>query len=65
VTTNDNLAALALYAQAGYRLAAVRSGAIDDLRRTIKPSIPEVGSNGIPIHDELELVKELPPSLFS
>jgi ribosomal protein S18 acetylase RimI-like enzyme len=55
VTTNDNLAALALYAQAGYRLAVVRPGAIDELRRTIKPSIPEVASNGIPIHDELEL----------
>jgi ribosomal protein S18 acetylase RimI-like enzyme len=59
VTTNDNHAALALYAQVGYRLAAVRPGAIDELRRTIKPSIPEVSPNGIPIHDELELERLL------
>ena len=55
VTTNDNLAALALYQQAGWRLSALRPGAIDALRRTIKPSIPEVGQHGIPLRDELEL----------
>jgi ribosomal protein S18 acetylase RimI-like enzyme len=55
VTTNDNLAALALYQKAGWRLAAVRPGAIDEVRRTIKPSIPEIGQHGIPLRDELEL----------
>jgi ribosomal protein S18 acetylase RimI-like enzyme len=59
VTTNDNLEALALYQRAGYRLAELRPGAIDDLRRRLKPSIPEVASNGIPIRDELELAREL------
>ena len=59
VTTNENLAALALYQKAGYRLSALRPGAIDDIRRTIKPVIPEVASNGIPIRDELELTLEL------
>ena len=59
VTTNDNLAALALYQKAGWRLAAVRLGAIDELRRSIKPAISPVGEHGIPIRDELELSKEL------
>jgi ribosomal protein S18 acetylase RimI-like enzyme len=55
VTTNDNLTALALYQQAGYRLAALRAGAVDESRRTIKRSIPEMGEHGIPLRDELEL----------
>jgi ribosomal protein S18 acetylase RimI-like enzyme len=59
VTTNDNLPALALYQRAGWRLTDLRPGAIDDLRRTIKPSIPEAGNDGIPLRDELELAKEL------
>lgn len=59
VTTNDNLAAFALYQKAGYRLSALRAGAIDELRRTVKPSIGEIGEHGIPIRDELELTKEL------
>jgi ribosomal protein S18 acetylase RimI-like enzyme len=59
VTTNDNLAALALYQKAGYRLVALRAGAIDDLRRTVKPAIGLIGEHGIPIRDELELAKDL------
>ena len=59
VTTNDNLPALALYQKAGWRLADLRPGAIDDLRRTIKPSIPVGGHDGIPLRDELELAKDL------
>ena len=59
VTTNDNLAAQALYQKAGWRLAALRPGAIDELRRAVKPSIPVLGEHGIPLRDELELSKEL------
>lgn len=58
VTTNDNLRALSLYQRLGFRLVALRSGAVQRARR-IKPSIPEVGASGIPIHDELELAREL------
>ena len=54
-TTNDNLAALALYQKAGWRLSALHPGAITVARRTIKPEIPEIGDHGIPIRDELEL----------
>jgi hypothetical protein len=35
------------------RFAAVHQDAVDDARR-IKPSIPESGEYGIPLHDELE-----------
>lgn len=59
MTTNENLAALALYQKVGYRLSALHPGAIDEARGTIKPQIPEVASNGIPIHDELELERLL------
>ena len=59
VTTNDNLAALALYQKAGWRLSALRAGAVDESRRTIKPGLPEIGEHGIPLRDELELELEL------
>ena len=63
VTTNDNLGALALYQRAGWRLAALRPGAIDELRRTLKPSIPVIGDHGIPLRDELELELDLKAGL--
>ena len=59
VTTNDNLAALALYQKAGYRLTALRPGAVAAARRTLKPGIADVGEHGIPLRDELELQLEL------
>ena len=59
VTTNDNLAALALYQKAGWSLSALRPGAIDELRGSIKPSISELGEHGIPLRDELELALDL------
>jgi ribosomal protein S18 acetylase RimI-like enzyme len=59
VTTNDNTPALRLYEGLGYRLVEVRRGAIDEIRRTIKPSIPLVGHGGVEIHDELQLAFEL------
>lgn len=54
VTTNDNLHALRFYQRYGLRLTALRPGAVEESRR-IKPSIPRVGENGIPLRDELEL----------
>lgn len=59
VTTNDNLAALALYQKAGWHLSELRAGALDELRRVVKPSLPQMGQHSIPLRDELELVKEL------
>jgi GNAT superfamily N-acetyltransferase len=59
VTTNDNVAALRFYQRRGFRLAALRVGAVDESRRTLKPEIPEAGDHGIPIRDELELEIDL------
>jgi GNAT superfamily N-acetyltransferase len=59
VTTNDNVDALRFYQRRGFRLAELRSGAVDESRRTLKPQIPEIGEHGIPLHDELVLERVL------
>jgi GNAT superfamily N-acetyltransferase len=58
VTTNDNTRALRTYQRAGMRISAVRLGAIEEARR-IKPEIPLLGEDGIPIRDEIELAIDL------
>jgi len=55
VTTNDNVDALRFYQRREFRLTALRPGAVDESRCTIKPAIPVTGSYGIPLSDELEL----------
>ena len=57
-TSNDNLAALAFYQKRGFRLSRVRAGAIDEARR-LKPGIPLISENGIPIRDEIDLGRDL------
>lgn len=54
ITTNDNLRALRFYQRRGFRLAALHRDALVRSRE-LKPSIPEVGMDGIPLRDELEL----------
>ena len=56
ITTNDNIRALRFYQRRGYRLVAVYPGAVE-VARKLKPSIPELGNDGISIHDEIELEK--------
>jgi GNAT superfamily N-acetyltransferase len=58
VTTNDNVDAIRIYQRRGYHIAAIDPGAVDRARRT-KPSIPLIGCHGIPIRDEVTLVKNL------
>jgi ribosomal protein S18 acetylase RimI-like enzyme len=58
MTTNDNLTALRIYQRAGFRLTELRPGAVD-VARERKPSIPAAGADGIPIRDEIDLVREL------
>ncbi|MEU8093167.1 GNAT family N-acetyltransferase [Micromonospora chalcea] len=58
VTTNDNLGALRFYQRRGLRIVAVDAGAVDRAR-AVKPTIPEVGADGIPLHDELRLARRL------
>ena len=54
ITTNDNLHALRFYQRRGFRLAALHPDAVTAARR-IKPEIPLVGHDDIPIRDEIEL----------
>ncbi|HMF31307.1 MAG TPA: GNAT family N-acetyltransferase [Candidatus Lokiarchaeia archaeon] len=58
VTTNDNMNALRFYQKRGFRLVAVYPNAVDAARQ-IKPIIPLVGNDGIPIRDEVELEQDL------
>jgi N-acetylglutamate synthase-like GNAT family acetyltransferase len=62
ITTNDNLDALRFYQRRGFRLVGLHPGAVDRSRRELKPQIPEVAGNGIPIRDELDLERSLRPS---
>lgn len=59
ITTNDNTHALRFYQRRGFTIRAVRPGAVDRERESIKPEIPTIGNDGIPIRDEIELVIEL------
>jgi ribosomal protein S18 acetylase RimI-like enzyme len=60
VTTNDNLEALRFYQRRGFVVSALRAGAVDDARRTLKSTISRAGQWGIPIRDEIELEARLP-----
>ena len=54
ITTNDNLNALRFYQKRGFVLVAVHRDAVTRARQ-VKPSIPLLGNDGIPIRDEIEL----------
>lgn len=54
VTTNDNVHAIRFYQRFGMELKAVRIGAMDQARASLKPSIPLVGMDEIPIRHEFE-----------
>jgi N-acetylglutamate synthase-like GNAT family acetyltransferase len=58
VTTNDNLEALRFYQKRGFVLAALHRDAIRG-SRALKPTIPQLGNDGIPIRDEVELEMRL------
>ena len=59
VTTNDNVDALRFYQRRGFRLTALRPGAVDLSRERLKPEITATGEYGIPLRDELELEMSL------
>lgn len=58
ITTNDNLHALGFYQRRGFHLTALYPGQVT-ISRKLKPSIPEIGKDGIPLRDELRLEKQL------
>lgn len=59
VTTNDNTHALRFYQKRGFDMAAFHRNAVDKARK-IKPQIPLLGDDEIPIRHELELELTLP-----
>jgi ribosomal protein S18 acetylase RimI-like enzyme len=58
ITTNDNLNALGFYQRRGFELSKLYRGAINESRK-IKPGIPLIGENNIPLRDEIELEMSL------
>jgi ribosomal protein S18 acetylase RimI-like enzyme len=55
ITSNDNLNGLRFYQKRGMRLVAIYRDAIIEARKTLKPAIPLLGDDDIPIMDEIEL----------
>ena len=58
ITTNDNLNALRFYQKRGFVLVAVYCNALEQSRK-LKPAIPLIGFDGIPLRDEIELEMRL------
>jgi len=58
ITTNDNLYGLGFYQRRGFELVTIRRGALDETRK-LKPGIPLIGENHIPLRDEFELEMSL------
>ena len=58
ITTNDNLNALKFYQKRGYQIVVVYPNTVEKARQ-LKQKIPLVSNDGIPIRDELKLVKRL------
>jgi DNA-3-methyladenine glycosylase I len=58
VTTNDNVDALRFFQRRGFRLVALRPGAMEGARR-LRPGIPLAGRGGIALRDQLELEKPI------
>ena len=54
ITTNDNLNALRFYQKRDFCISGIFPGAVTR-SRLLKPSIPLIAENGIPIRDEIEL----------
>ncbi len=58
ITTNDNLNALGFYQKRGFEMVIIHRGAVNE-SRMIKPGIPLIGMNNIPLRDEIELEMSL------
>lgn len=57
-TTNDNIRALSFYQKRGYCLTDLLPNEVEKARK-VKPEIPQIADNGIPIRDEIVLSKSL------
>lgn len=54
ITTNDNLYALGFYQRRDFELVTIHRNALEETRK-LKPTIPIIGQNHIPLRDEIEL----------
>ena len=54
ITTNDNTHALHFYQKRGFVIKDIHINAIEKAR-LLKPEIPLIGADGIPIRDEIEM----------
>lgn len=57
-TTNDNAHAIRFYQRRGFAMRGVQLGAMEAARK-LKPSIPFIGKDGIPLRDVVEFVIEV------
>ncbi|UII58282.1 GNAT family N-acetyltransferase (plasmid) [Cytobacillus spongiae] len=58
ITTNDNLDALRFFQKRGFVLKKLLVNAVEKAR-LVKPEIPLIGNDGIPIRDEIVLIRKL------
>lgn len=58
ITTNDNIRAIRFYQKRGFDMARIHHNAMD-VSRKLKPSIPLIGMEGIPLKHEIEFEMEL------
>jgi ribosomal protein S18 acetylase RimI-like enzyme len=58
ITTNDNTHALHFWQKRGFLIEAIHVNALEKSRK-LKPEIPLIGNDGIPIRDEIELEMKL------
>ncbi|MBD3194996.1 MAG: GNAT family N-acetyltransferase [Candidatus Lokiarchaeota archaeon] len=58
-TTNNNIKALRFYQKNGFTLNKLRKNILSDYRK-VKPNIPLISENKIPIRDEIDLIKIIP-----
>ena len=57
-TSNDNTHAFRFYQRRGFTIREVRLGALDAARE-LKPSVPLISEDGIPLRDEIEFEIEV------
>lgn len=53
ITTNDNIQAIRWYQKRGFNFAAIYINALEESRK-LKPEIPLIGAEGLPLRDEIE-----------
>lgn len=58
LTTNDNTPSLRYFQKLGFRIVALYPGAVM-IYRTVARNLPEIGVDGIPVRDAIELESDL------